>query len=104
MHGLVDIKFDDWLSPHTLQVDKTKPILRRTEDITDEECISINKISPLFVAGTSEKYINDRLYTIREYAIHQRHRPEVFHFLIKQSFDVFGLIESGQAIDAKTIS
>lgn len=83
--------------------DSIKPILRLVGDMTDEECLMVHKISPFWAEGTSEKYIMDRLYVIRERIIHLHLIPEVFHYLLKQGYDLFKLIENGLAIDSKTL-
>lgn len=83
--------------------DSIKPILRKLQDITDEECWAIHLLSPFWTEGTSQKYMMDRLYLIRERVIHQHLIPTVFHYLLKQGFDLFKLIENSKAIDSKTL-
>jgi hypothetical protein len=80
-----------------------KPILRKLEDMTDDECMVVNEISPYFTKGTSERYIRERLYCIRDRIMYLHLIPEVFHYCLKQGFDIFNLINSGLAIDSKTL-
>lgn len=40
-----------------------------------------------------DQHIYERIYN----------QPQIFHYLLKQGFDLFGLIDAGLAIDAKTI-
>lgn len=65
---------------------RIKPILRRIEDSTVDEQIEFGKLM-----GTTET-----AYTVVKY-----HTPASFNWLIKNKFDLFGLIETEQAIDAK---
>jgi hypothetical protein len=61
-----------------------KPILRRLEDITPEETGQM-------------RLIRDSIdYRIKKYAA-------VTNYLLKQKFDLFGLIEAGLAIDEKKL-
>jgi hypothetical protein len=88
---------------HFTWTDSIKPILRKVEDITDEECLMVHKISPFWAEGTSEKYIRDRLYLISQRIMHLHLTPQVFHYLLQQWFDLFGLVDAGLALDSKTI-
>ena len=65
-----------------------RPILRRLEDITDEEDQEYHKL-------LLTKELDD--YSIRHDC------PESFHYLLKRGFDLFDLIDSGVAADAKLI-
>lgn len=70
-----------------------KPILRPLSDMTDKEAADIfNMDDWLFI--NQKKGI-----THLDFAL----PPQTFIYLLKQGFDLFGLIESGQAIDATTL-
>jgi len=87
------------------RTDSIKLILRLLGGISESECWELHKIDPIFVPGTSSEYIKDRLYLYREKCITFRHiSPLLFHFLIQKGFDLFGLIESGLAIDTSTLN
>ena len=82
-----------------------KPILRHLDDMTEEEArelfaqchsapfshtgMAISSKSPL------EYYRNEYF---RKNTMHNQWRANEFHWLISKGFDVFGLIESGEAI------
>lgn len=64
---------------------KFKPILRRLDSMTEEECYELEMLGHELVlnsVGSNEFY------------------AERTHYLLSKHFDLFGLIESGEAIDA----
>lgn len=63
-----------------------KPILRRLEDMTEQE-----KQQSAIHRGDGDG-LNSSLPEAHE-----------FHYLLKQGFDLFGLIDAGVALDAKTV-
>lgn len=65
-----------------------KPILRRLEDMTEEE------------KQESQKY--NVVETINDVKV-EWDTPLTFHYLLQQGFDLFGLIDSNQAIGSKTL-
>lgn len=67
-----------------------KPILRPLSDMTEEEKFEIQQISGWV---DYNHYINQGFC-----------KPEVFKYLLSKSFDLFGLIESGLAIDKTKIN
>lgn len=97
-----------------------KPILRKLEDITDEEIkelIGWDKLHELYVAVNFERCVDG---VVVYYGIdagedhggvfHQTHKitfhvfsPKEWVFLLSKGFDLFKLIENGLAIDSKTI-
>lgn len=70
--------------------DSIKPILRKLESITNEECEAYNQI--LFTMHSINK-LQDQMKT----------QAACVDYLLKLGFDLFGLIESGLAIDSKTL-
>lgn len=94
-----------------------KPILRRLEDITDEEIkemLNWDKILGMYSNCSFEKakgginisytigedeYMSQQYHHISFYMIQPEHLP----FMFKNGFDLFNLINRGQAVDAKTI-
>lgn len=68
-----------------------KPILRRIEDLTEEE---YKKWMVKVIKRTDEE---DGLNFYSQ-------TPESFHYLLSIGIDLFGLIDSGQAIDSKTLT
>jgi hypothetical protein len=115
-----------------------KPVLRRLEDMTEEEALHIGKLA---MFDRDMKYPNSD-YTVEKcgvtielpttysvrinndwfekeirigfntgniwYAnneINERifNQPVIFHYLLRQHFDLFGLIPAGLALDSKTI-
>lgn len=100
----------NWQSSYFLN---SKPLLRPLSDLTKEEAIEVTK--PVVVYGDIP---NARTYDTYESAfgktvvfwgdgLRERYIPEdethfcseQFTYLIKKGFDLFGLIESNQAVD-----
>lgn len=78
-------------------IDQLKPILRPLSDMTEEE---IEYIAIELKAG---KWNAPDLKHMPDIAFTQNHlKPEIFLYLLKQGFDLFGLIESGLAINKTT--
>jgi len=70
-----------------------KLILRKMTDITDEERNIASNLSGLVALGTANIGDKNLIYSEAEHIA----------YLLKQGFDLFGLIESGQAIDKTTL-
>lgn len=107
-----------------------KPILRRLESITDDELITVFKSISLFDLsecqfecgfGKEERWINaikdgsvvdaieyngHLFYTMNNDGTFDPVNPqwEVAALLLKMNFDLFGLIDSGLAIDSTTLN
>ncbi len=75
-----------------------KPILRRLYDITDEECKER-------AWGDKEGFYDYMKYSSPHPAYTEQARwyPDDFAWLLSKGFDMFNLIESGQAIDKSTL-
>lgn len=67
-----------------------RPLLRRLEDMTEEEK---REHHSLMFEGT------DGVHQV----VVMMETPDSFHYLLRQHFDLFGLIDAGLAIDAKNI-
>lgn len=78
------------LEQFDLQHCQLMPILRRLESMTGEECDKYNRIS-------------DSLFSLAEGVNQVRQASAAISYLINLGFDLFGLIESGEALDAETI-
>ena len=88
----------------TTWTDSIKPILRRLESITDEECWEMDEIDTIWVKNTSHEYKSNRLYLYKEKCIKFNNiSPGIFNYLLKKHFDLFGLIDSKLAIDSATL-
>lgn len=72
------------LNYHKQSLDELKPILRLLKSLTDEEIAECREASKVNGHGC----VKDALRTA---------------YLLKQGFDLFNLIESGQAIDKTTL-
>ena len=87
-------------------------VLRRLEDMTEHEAIAlVERIvhADEFVdVDTTHNSFGDLMVTWRgdEYNAtgEKTWSSEQFHYLLKQGFDLWGLIDSNQAIDAKTLN
>lgn len=85
---------------HAMKHWAIRPILRKLESMTEEECLELQRLSPFFIEGTDEKYIKNRLHVIKEGMIAFRNLlPERFHYLLSRGFDLWNLIDAGLAID-----
>jgi hypothetical protein len=96
---------------------RIKPILRRLEDITDKEIKELIGWDNLNEKYANVSYERGNFGIVINYSIdageegfYQQSYNITFHtfspkewvYLLKNGFDLFGLIKSGQAIDAKT--
>jgi hypothetical protein len=87
--------------------DEIKLVLRRLSDMSEEEakeCWACAKSTSYRFAGfdgpsRSIFYKNGNGNRGAEVL----NKPQQFHYLLSKSFDLFGLIDSGLAIDAKTL-
>jgi hypothetical protein len=71
-------------------IESIKPILRPLSDITADESDCLwHEAEYLYFESTP----NGTLYRKHELS------PKTFTYLLKQGFDIFGLIENGEAID-----
>ncbi len=89
-----------------------QPILRHRDDITEAEareiyCVAHGKDfkkkygTTYFKGGYKSTLFEDQYESMdggNEWELFVGTKPSVFHWLISHGFDVFGLIESGQAI------
>ena len=89
------------------RIDEVKPILRRLEDMTEEEAIEIfvlegwgNNLQNIVV---TDKAIEHNTFGATGIQTFKRLRAETFAHLLSKGFDLFGLCDSGLAIDSKTI-
>lgn len=103
----------------TCSVEGIKPILRKLESMTREEAkylLGFKESEIILNIRKTDKYYNfefkwadnrfDKGYGFSERAIgfnNDDWKPWQFHYLLRQHFDLFGLIDAGLAIDAKTI-
>lgn len=76
--------------------DSIKPILRRLEDMTEEERQVVHNMGKL--------YMNHKDHTLPSYSLSKMWAANQTHYLLKQGFDLFGLIDAGLAVDAKTLN
>ncbi len=107
-----DVKAEQFVSSVSVKDIKIMPILRLLSDITKEEakCV-LETIYNATKVETIEK-VNDGIWfrfpkgTTRNFVFYEdlKHGyPEGFAYLLKQRFDLFLLIDSGQAIDKTTL-
>ncbi len=92
---------------------RVKPILRRLEDMTEEEAKQFLKVCGETVPtkkalktwgwnGYRHWLRRDDEY-MRDLMSINLGTPEVWSYLLSKSFDLFGLIDANEAIDAKTL-
>jgi len=80
--------------------DDIKPILRPFSDMTDEERIELSEIYGLF----GVEHMLTALKRGAKYVVDIHVSFEGVRYLLSKHFDVFGLIESGKAINATTLT
>lgn len=99
-------------------IESVKPILRRLDDMKEEEAKHLLRFKPeheILKCEKTDKYISFQYrwldsiydsgygYSERALGFHQLWKPQDFHYLLKQCFDLFGLIDAGVALDAKEV-
>lgn len=99
---------------------EAKLMLRRLSDMTEEEATELAKIQTvekrlkdvqvLLIEKDRVHYIDGSMWQgdgVEEYndlyVYYDLLTPKQFVYLLKQGFDLFGLLDAGLAIDAKTI-
>jgi hypothetical protein len=86
-----------------------KPILRRYKDMNSDDAIA------MYDFFFTDKHDMGRQFKINSMMLHlpfsEREdvsdvaiTPKFMHYLLQKGFDMFGLIESGQAIDKTTLT
>lgn len=106
IRDVVNIKFDTWQSIADVSIYCVKPILRRLEDMTEEEARNFLKHA---VPGA--EYITQNEWGViwqsqgsRSEIFYLFGPPAGYHYLLTHHFDLFGLIDAGLAVDAKTLT
>lgn len=94
-HALVDCKKQ---VPYVVSIEKIKPVLRPLNDMTEEE-----QRQSYVLAGWEPEYSYEMLdepdRKEETNLISLIGRPNVWNYLLSKHFDLFGLIESGEAVD-----
>lgn len=101
---------EEYFSITTFNI-KAKPILRRLEDMTEEDAfgfwrsryptqklLKANYLSPFFQV----EYLEDGEIKSEHKYIHQLHAVN-FHYLLSRGYDLFSLIDNNLALDSKTL-
>lgn len=126
-----DIHLDEWPEGEIMPFNddmsedcRIKPILRRLEDMTEDEAINLvsfpvgYEILKVFKEpqgitfdykwrDSNPKLNNDDGYSYSGTGVSFRSKhwtPIQFHYLLSRGFDLFGLINAGLAIDSKTVN
>ena len=81
-----------------------RPILRRLEDMTEEEAFEYGETFAFWNGGTSEEYRRKRAFLAKDHAKQGRYHTTALLHLLSKSFDLFGLCDSGLALDSKTLN
>jgi len=77
-----------------LDYHEVKPVLRRLETITEEEMEAYHAIEDRAnILGNPDREIQSRAYS-----------PVSLVYLLSRRFDLFGLIDSGEAVNADSLS
>lgn len=93
-------KIDGFLIDWTQELKSIKPILRPLSDMTEEEELCLCNLAETFDCKSMVKTLseNDGVYKISANKM-----IPIMIYLLKQGFDLFGLIEAGLAIDKTTL-
>lgn len=128
VYDIANVKLNNWQSVADINIECVKPILRRLADLTrDEMKIIWNAIigRPFPDTGNILWFDKETSTSCKRWGMmsgvdrvgielngnvwadcdlsHIKFNPNLIaHFLIKQGFDIFGLIDAGLAIDQKT--
>lgn len=112
---------EDFYMPYNDDADdpaRIKPILRKLEDMDDDDIKSFiewDRLSSLYHNVTYKKYtgciavhygidMDDDVIIPQSHYIHFSKLSQLeFHHLLKEGFDLFNLIKYGLAIDSKTL-
>lgn len=84
-----------------------KPILRRLEDMTEDEAIELLGITVPYATYHSKDHSGLYWSGAGVSSAHLSFSygdPRSFHYLLSRGFDLFGLINAGLAIDSKTVT
>lgn len=73
-----------------------KPVLRPLSSMTEEDEMQICEIVGVFLGG----YLIEALKNGTKYMVDIQCSFDLTRYLLSKSFDLFGLIDSGEAIDA----
>jgi hypothetical protein len=89
--------------------DSIKPILRRLNDITIEEYVEVCKEvdSEVSEEEVRNSYPSFQKEGMNQMAVDEGDFPQALkaiHYLLKQGFDLFGLLDAGLAVDEKTLT
>ena len=88
------------LDTTTLPINSCKPILRSLSDITDAECIELSIVQYESKSKSDANNLSLGIGIVNEIIKDTwGGSHKTFMYFIKNNFDIFGLIESGQAID-----
>ena len=79
-------------------IDDTKPILRHLSDMTNEEFYEFKIIAD----SDASKMVH--IVNVKDMTTNLFHEFEATKFLLSKHFDLFGLIESGHAVNAAEIN
>lgn len=112
---LTATNYASYIDSHTkfsYNIASIKPILRRLEDMTEEEICKMALAGGLIGTPTRANiegnFIQMEYVKDGEILVEHWHPNELnaqhFHFLLSRGFDLFGLIDAGLGIDAKTIN
>ena len=98
--GTATINPLDEFKPRVIILNSLKPILRPLSDMSEEE---ENDIA-FDMFGDWHKHVTNAIKSGKKYVFDYRVYPELFLYLLSKHFDLFGLIESGEAIDKAKLS
>lgn len=108
---LITVKLDEAITSSKLggyvnvtDFSQLKLLLRPLSSMTEEEALEWNEKFRYFAEGSTEQYVRDRLYLIIQTVNENRgSNPDKVIWLLSKGFDLFGLIEKGEAIDSTKI-
>lgn len=120
--SMCNLKFSDEIGQNvSFMIEEVKPILRPLSSMTEEEAVEFCKIETTenrhhlieihevkqneVWYSDGSRFQGDGIDELNDLFIHFNHlSANQFAWLLSKSFDLFGLIESNQAIDSSTLN
>lgn len=98
---MINVRVENKDRQYIFTLDEVKPILRHLEDMTGEHSKEAVQVVGYTPDEMTAKHFRKRL---KEWGLHICQFVPLINYLRSKGYDCDGLIESGEAIDAKTLN
>lgn len=109
-HSVCFIKFDNWQSVVDISTSCIKPLLRKLNSMREDEALHIAELLNFGMTASDgakihqvKQMLGSVYYFNKFYTISAAKYVELFHYLLRQGFDLFNLIDAGLAVDKNEI-